>query len=58
MAKARKKKPDRTTKRKATTRAKQRARVLPNDEAWRNLIETALATRRPAPAVSKPARKK
>jgi len=58
MTKARKKKPDRTLKRKATTRAKQRARVLPNDEAWRNLIETAIATRRPAPVVRKPARKK
>ena len=59
MAKARsKKKAARATQRKAMTRPKRRARVLPNDEAWQNLVETALATRLPAPAVRKPPTKK
>lgn len=63
MAARKKKAPARKAARKAAPAAKKRAkpRELPNDDAWRALVETAVETpltqRKPPVTASKPARK-
>ena len=63
MAARKKKAPARKTAPRKAPAAKKRAkpRALPNDDAWRKLIETAveapLTQRKPSVTASKPARK-